>query len=314
MDRIKYFQIPFFAVVMGLSGLAIAYQKAHHIFAFPKFIYECLLFLSSILFLVILYFYAKKAVLFFEEVIKDFFHPIRINFFAAFSISLLLLSIAFYSYYPIISIPLWYFGTLLHLFMTFYVVSFWIRHNFEITHTNPVWFIPIVGNVLVPVIGVDLLPKEVSLYFFSVGIFFWILLSTIIFYRVIFHHQMAQKFIPTLFIFIAPPAVGFISYIKILNSFDFTANILLSIALFFAILLFFMGKSFLNLKFFISWWAFTFPLDAIAIAFMVAFQITHNTIYAIFGVGFLAIATVVIGYVSFQTVKNILYKEICIEE
>jgi len=314
MERIKHFPIPFFAVVMGLSGLAIAYQKAHHLFGFPKIVYELLMFSAAFAFIVIAILYLLKTFLFFDEVKADFFHPIRINFFAAISISLLLLSISFYFYYPLVAMVFWAFGTLIHLFMTFYVVSFWIRHNFEIVHTNPAWFIPIVGNVLVPVVGVDFLPKEVSLYFFSVGMFFWLVLGTIIFYRIVFHHQLPQKFIPTLFIFIAPPAVGFVAYMRIYGAFDFTATVLLNMALFFTVLLLFMWRSFLGLKFFISWWAFTFPLDAVAIAFMTAYQISGSLFYAAFGCLFLAIATLVVGYVAVITIINIRKKEICIEE
>lgn len=314
MERIKHFPIPFFAVVMGLSGLAIAYQKAYHLFGFLKIVYEVLMFAAAIAFVAVSFFYLLKTFLYFEEAKADFLHPIRINFFAAASISLLLLSIAFYFYYPLTAMILWAFGTLAHLFMTFYVVSFWIRHNFEITHTNPAWFIPIVGNVLVPVVGVDFLPKEVSLYFFSVGMFFWFVLGTIIFYRIIFHHQLPQKFIPTLFIFIAPPAVGFVAYMRIFGAFDFTAMVLLNMALFFTVLLFFMGRSFTGLKFFISWWAFTFPLDAVAIAFMSAYQISGSLIYKGLGVLFLIVATVVVGYVAAITALNIKNKQICVEE
>ena len=314
MERIKHFPFAFFAVVMGLRGLAIAYQKAHHLFGAPKIIYELLMFSALAAFIVIATIYLTKTILFFEEVKIDFMHPIRINFFAAISISLILLSIAFYFYFPLFSIILWTFGSAIHLFMTFYVVSFWIRHNFEITHTNPAWFIPIVGNVLEPIVGVDFMQKEVSLYFFSIGIFFWFVLGTIIFYRIIFHHQLAQKFMPTLFIFIAPPAVGFVAYMRIFGAFDFTAMFLLNMALFFTVLLFFMGKSFLGLKFFISWWAFTFPLDAVSIAFMSAYQITSSVIYMTLGLLLLAIASLVVGYVAATTIINIKRKEICIEE
>lgn len=314
MDRIKHFPIPFFAVVMGLSGLAIAYQKAHHLFGVPKIIYEVLMFSAAAAFVLIACLYLLKAFLFFDEVKADFLHPIRINFFAAVSISMLLLSIAFYFYYPLVSMVLWGFGTIIHLFMTFYVVSFWIRHNFEIVHTNPAWFIPIVGNVLVPVVGVDFLPKEISLYFFSVGMFFWLVLGTIIFYRIVFHHQLPQKFIPTLFIYIAPPAVGFVAYMRMFGAFDMTAMFLLNMALFFTVLLFFMGRSFVGLKFFISWWAFTFPLDAVAIAFMSAYQVGGSVVYAALGWMLLAVATLVVGYVAFITAVNIKKKEICVEE
>lgn len=314
MERLRHFPVPFFAVVMGLGGLAIAWQKAHHLFGTPKIVYEGLLFASAGLFLLFALLYSAKTVIFPDEAKSDFLHPIRINFFAAITISLLLLSIGFYSYYPILAIALWYLGAAGHLLMTFYVVSFWIRQNFDIAHSNPAWFIPIVGNVLVPIIGVDLLPKEISIFFFSIGLFFWIVLGTIVLYRIIFHHQLPQKFIPTLFIFIAPPAVGFLSYLRIVTAFDITAQMLLSMALFFGLLLLFMGRSFTGLKFFISWWAFTFPLDALSIALMVAYGITRSAVYKALGLFFLVLATLVIGYVFFQTLIHVRKREICIQE
>ena len=141
--------------------------------------------------------------------------------------------------------------------------------------------------------------------------FFWFVLGTIIFYRIIFHHQLPQKFIPTLFIFIAPPAVGFVAYMRIFGAFDFTAMVLLNMALFFTVLLFFMGRSFTGLKFFISWWAFTFPLDAVAIAFMSAYQVGGSPVYKGFGFLFLGVATLVVGYVAVITALNIKNKQIC---
>jgi tellurite resistance protein len=51
-------------------------------------------------------------------------------------------------------------------------------------------------------------------------------LFAIILNRIIFHNQFAPKFMPTLFILIAPPAIGFISYIKLTGSLDFFAQIL----------------------------------------------------------------------------------------
>lgn len=313
-SRLEHFPIAFFATVMGLTGLSIAYQKAYHLLNFPKIIFELLLFSSSIIFIYLILTYGLKFIKFPDQVKIDFFHPIRINFFAAVSISFLLLSIGYYSYFPIISVTLFFIGLILHTFMTFYVISFWIRHNFEINHTNPAWFIPIVGNVLIPIVGVDMLCVEISIFYFSIGLFFWIVLFTIVLYRIIFHNQLPIKFIPTLFILIAPPAVGFISYIKITTSYDFGAGLLYSVGMFFTLLITFMFKSFLKIKFFISWWAFTFPMAAITIANMVAYQITRCEIYKFFSYILLFTTTAIIMVVAYQTIKHIKKEEICIEE
>jgi nitric oxide reductase large subunit len=62
--------------------------------------------------------------------------------------------------------------------------------------------------------------------------FFWLVLFIIIFYRITFHQRLAEKLIPTLFIMIAPPALGFISYIRLTGTYDMVARLLLNVALF----------------------------------------------------------------------------------
>jgi tellurite resistance protein len=313
-ERIRFFPITLFAVVMGLAGLAIAYEKAHHLLGLPYFPFVTLLGISAILFVNHIIVYGIKAVRFPEEVKAEFFHPIRMNFFPAVSISILLLSVGAYSFAPIVAVTLWFIGTALHTLLTLYIFSYWIRNNFEITHSNPAWFIPIVGNVIIPIIGVDILGSEPMVFYFAVGIFFWLVLFTVVLYRIIFHHQLAVKFLPTLFILIAPPAVGFVSYLRITANYDLFALFLLDIGFFFTLLLFFMGRSFLRIKYFVSWWAFTFPLDAITIASTVAYQVTGYTFYRYTSYALLAIATTVIAVVAYQTLRHGRQREICIQE
>ena len=79
----------------------------------------------------------------------------KLAFVPTISISLLLLAIAAMHQAPALSKGLWVAGTVLHAGLTLYVMSSWIRHDkFEITHLNPAWFIPVVGNILVPIAGV----------------------------------------------------------------------------------------------------------------------------------------------------------------
>lgn len=313
-NRVQFFPIMMFAVVMGLSGLTIVFQKANEILKFDSLVGNILLIVDTIVFITILLVYIVKIVKYFDEVKKEFNHPIRINFFAASAISFLLVSVAYHPINQQIAMYLFFIGTFMQTFFTFYTIQFWINKNLEITHSNPVWFIPIVGNVLVPVAGYSFIDTNFLMYYFSVGIFFWIVLTSLLINRIIFHNQLMVKFIPTLFIFIAPPAVSFIAYVKMTGEFDMFASILYNLALFFSFLLIFMYKNFLNLKFFISWWAFTFPLAAVTIASMLAFSKTGLVFYSFLSYFFMIMTTVVVSIVAYKTLQYMMKKEICIME
>jgi tellurite resistance protein len=313
-QKIQFFPITSFAVVMGLTGLTIAFGKFYHLQWLPRIFYDISIFTVLALFLLFAVLYGLKLAFYTDEVKADFRHRVRINFFSAISISLLLLSIAFYTYYPILSIVFWWVGVGLHTVFMFKTISFWIQHNFEIQHFNPAWFIPVVGNILIPISGVDFAPVIFSYFYFAVGFFFWIVLFAIFLYRAVFHAQLPEKFIPTFFILLAPPAIGFVSYMRITASWDTFAIFLLFMAYFFVILLATMYKSFTKLKFFMSWWAFTFPLAAVTIASSVAFQITHYTGFEIIAWVMLVTTIAAIGIVAWQTIVHIRKGEICVKE
>ena len=153
------------------------------------------------------------------------------------------------------------------------------------------------------------------MFFFSLGIFFWIILTAILFNRIIFHGMLAQKFLPTLAIFIAPPAVAMLGYLRINNGeFDLFAEILLNIAIIFALILFALAKSFYKIKFFISWWAFTFPFAALTLALLVAYEKTSILLYYFLGFFSLILTTCIIIFVGIKTIQAIFRGEICKEE
>ena len=313
-NRLKFFPIMMYASVMGMSGLTIMYQKAALWLGFSALIGEVLMVITTVLFGVITLLYALKLLKYFSMVQKEFSHPVRINFFAAISISMAMLAIIYKEQNPFISALFWYPGALIHFYLTMHTISFWINNNQELDHSNPAWFIPIVGNVLIPVAGVGFASQGVLLYFFSTGIFFWVILFAILLNRIIFHHQMANKFMPTMFILIAPPAVGFIAYFKIYGVIDTFAMILFNLALFFTFLIAFMYKNFIRIQFFISWWAFVFPLAAMAISAMLMYHQSQDISLWVLSYTMIVATTVIISIVIYQTLLHIKKGDICVQE
>ena len=312
--RLSNFPVMFFAVVMGFGGLSLAWAKAHELLGITPLVGTVLSWLSLALFGTIAGFYIAKSIRYPSTLPHEFAHPVRVNFFAAISISLLILSMLEPAKQLRIDTLFWWSGLIMQSFLTLHVIRFWIERALETHHSSPAWFIPVVGNLIVPVSGVAHAPFGVLYFYFSVGIFFWLILFAILGYRLIFHPQMAQKFIPTLFIFIAPPAVGLLDYLKLFGTLDAVAAAFYNLALFFVLLLAFMYRRFFKLPFFISWWAFTFPLAAMTLATLVLLEKTAHPLFWPASWAMLGATTLMVGIVSYQTLRAIARREICIQE
>jgi len=118
---------------------------------------------------------------------------------------------------------------------------------------------------------------------------------------------------PTLFIFIAPPAVGFISWFNLVGGVDAFARVLYFVGLFFTLLLASQIRYFTRLKFFLSWWAYSFPIAAITIATLLMARETGLAVYTWLGAGLLGVLSLVIAMLVWRTVLAVTRKEICVE-
>lgn len=232
----------------------------------------------------------------------EFDHPVRSAFFSAIPIGLLLLASAVEPYHRDGAEMLWGIGAIVQLSFTVRVLARWIVHKHDILHANPAWFIPVVGNIVVPVLGVRLGQADMSWFFFSIGMLFWLPLLAIVLYRVIFHDDLPPRLAPTLFILVPPSAIGYLAYVGLTGHEDPFALMLVNAGLFTTMVLLVLAPRFIRLPFALSWWAFTFPLDAMALA---AMEHGHRAASPLWnGIGLLAlgIAAIVMAVVLTRTV------------
>ncbi|NWG22441.1 MAG: C4-dicarboxylate ABC transporter [Chloroflexi bacterium] len=319
--RLRYLPISFFAMVLGLAGTTIAFQRAEKLLGLPLAISGYLLVGATTAFLVVAALYIAKLIRHPDAVRHEFAHPIKINFFPTISISMLLLSIAFLQINADVSRLLWMAGTIVQTLFTIVIISNWMQHTtFQVNHSNPSWFIPVVGNVIIPITGVEHAPIDVSWFFFSIGLIFWIALFTIFLNRIIFHAPLAERLLPTLFIMIAPPAVGFVAYVKLMEhavdgfALDAFAKILYYFALFVLILLIAQYRQFITIKFYLSWWAYSFPVAAITIATILISSKTGGAFHQWLGYGLLVFLSILIVVLLVRTAGAIIQRQICVEE
>lgn len=314
-QRLQHFPLAFFSAVMGLAGLAMALNQAHRTLGWPAEAGLAITGAAILVFILLAGFYLAKTLRFPAAVKADLNHPVRMSFAATISVSLVLLSILTFPPLPQLSLGLWLAGTLLHLTITLYVLTSWVyQPHFEIHHINPAWFIPVVGNILAPIAGVQHAGLEIGWFFFSIGLLFWLVLFTIIIYRMVFHHPLPDRLLPTLFILIAPPAAGFLAYLRLTESLDTFARVLYYGALFLTLWLVLQAPRFLRLPFYLSWWAYSFPLAAMTVATLTMAQLTEAGWLHALSHLLLWLLVVVIGWLVLRTLLAVLRGQICVPE
>jgi len=308
MNKLAYLPIAIFASVMGMSGLTLGWLKAGQMgWPIASSIGWISAMLTTALLGILLLAYGIKTLTHRDAVIQEVKHPIKANFFAAIPIGLILVSTFWSNINPSVAAPIWWIGISAMLIATLLTMSSWIHHShYQIGHLNPAWFIPVVGNILVPIAGVRLGYVEVSWFFFSIGLVFWIILTALVMNRLIFHDALADRMRPTLFILLAPPAVGFVSYLS-LNSMalDTLARVLYYTALYLTLLLGMNAVKFLKLPFFISGWAYSFPIAAMTVASFEMSQLTGQFGYVALAWMLLATLSVVVLYLAYKTLRSL---------
>jgi len=315
LNRLKNFPISFLAICLGLIGFTLAWQKAEHILHLPFAISNYLLYFSLAVMAAVISLYIVKMIKYPTEVKKELNHPIKLNFYPILAKLLLITSLIYLSLDISISKYLWWSGVVVQSIFTIVIMSTWIRHEkFEIHHINPSWFIPVVGSIIIPIAGVKHFNPELSWFFFSIGFFWWLILTTIVFNRIIFHKPIAEKLIPTLFILFAPPVIGFIALTKLLGGLNVFGNLLYYFGAFLFILILFQAKMFIKLKFNLPWWAYSFPLDALTIGTLLMYEETKMPFFNIAAWAVFIFLNLIMILLIIKTLIAMKNKELCIEE
>ncbi|MCA1297013.1 SLAC1 anion channel family protein [Stappia indica] len=311
--RLMHFPVTFFAAVMGLAGFGLATRQIELALDLPFTASRLVIGATALVFLAIAVFFIAKGLRYPAALRAEWNHPVRIAFFPAITIGVLLISAGLLPVSEPLARGLWCAATVAHLAVTLGVVSAWISHRpFEQAHLTPAWFIPAVGNVLVPVAGVRLGYVEVSWFFFSVGILFWLVFLTLVFNRLIFHNPLPERLLPTLVILIAPPSAGFIAWQEINGgALDPLARVLYYVAVMFVLILLTQVHRLFRLPFTMSWWAYSFPLAAFTIASAHFGTRTGSEFHMAAMYATYAVLAVVIALLLVKTGRGILRGEIC---
>ncbi|RAI45803.1 SLAC1 anion channel family protein [Rhodoplanes roseus] len=312
-SRLANFPISFFATVMGTAGLSLATHRLELLLGAGHLASLTLGAAAALLFVAVAAVYLAKIARHWDAVVAEWHQPVRLSFFPTVSISLLLLALVALPVDRTAAGILWTLGAVLHFGFSLSILSVWIGHRpFEPPHLNPAWFIPAVGNIIVPLAGVPLGHVEVCWFFFSFGVLFWIVLMALVFNRLIFHDPMTERLLPTLMILVAPPSIGFLAYFKLDGGIiDALARFFFYAALGLFLLVATQVGRMMKISFALSWWAYSFPLAALTTASAVFAEAVGGSVLVGIFVTLYALLATVIAMLVVATVRAVAGGEIC---
>ncbi len=299
--------IAMFGMVMGAGGLGNAWTLAHAVLGVPALIGHALLALATTLFVLLVLVHLAKLLWHADAVREEFAHPVRSSFFPAVSVAAIVLSIGLRVPCEAAAQLLWWFGASLHLLLALTLIRRWIIKPQDESVLTPAWFIPVVGNILVPVGGAPLGHVEISWFFFSVGLVLWLSFFPIVLHRVLFAPELSARSLPTLFILLAPPSIGLSAYLAFTHGVAGPlADILYCFALFIAMLLASLWRHVSHGPFFMSWWAMTFPAAGWAGATLAFCHARPSDYAVVIAWAALGVASVIVAMVAARTAVHMV--------
>nr|XP_043638645.1 S-type anion channel SLAH2-like isoform X2 [Erigeron canadensis] len=268
------YPISSFGICLGISSQAMMWKNlastaSTHFLHISLKVNLVLWFISVALFVAVATAYIFKIIFYFEAVRREYYHPIRVNFFFAPWIALLFLAIGVPSS-VIINLPhfLWYILMTPFFILELKIYGQWMsggqRRLSKVA--NPSNHLSVVGNFVGALLGASMGLKEGPIFFFAVGMAHYTVLFVTLYQRLPTNETLPKELHPVFFLFVAAPSVASMAWAKINGSFDYGSRIAYFIAMFLYFSLAVRVNFFRGFKFSLAWWAYTFPMTGAAIA------------------------------------------------
>ena len=307
---LKFLGPPWFTVVLGLCGLAMAWLRATPLLGdVAGAVSVALAAIAAGVAAVLFVGTVLRAQRFPEALAEDFTHPVRQSIWAAAPIALVLLA-SLASAFVGVSVwtrGLWMLGAVLLLAMTVRLLARWLTWNEAARKAgfwpmvSPVLLMPVVGNVTLPLAGVSMGLPEWAMVQFAIGVFFWPIVTTLLIVRIGVQGLWPDRLLASTFITITPASlIG-------LDLLQFGAPVSLAWAMFGVALFFFLWSMSLfrrvvSQPFSINFWGLSFPLAAFS---ALTVRLAEGGLFQTFAVGLLAFTSAVIAFLAIATFKGL---------
>lgn len=313
---LKFLSPAWFSIVMGLTGLALAWFNAQARMGEPaRLLAMTLGAVAATVFVVLLVLSVRRAQQFPQDVAQDLTHPVRHAFVAAVPVGLLLLLALFVQVLGPSAwlATAWCVTAIAQMAVTWWVLSRWLQPAVPDPSGNtamwpgitPVLFIPVVGNVVAPLAGVALGFHTWSVMQLGIALFFWPMVLVLVLARRAAHSALPVRLLPTWFIAVAPPSVAGAVALQ-LDAPLWVAQMAWAVAMFTLLWVAPVARRAAVEGFHIGFWALSFPLAAFTNLTLKLSQATPaNTLLAGVAMAALVLTNVVVFMLALATWRGL---------
>lgn len=315
---LKFLVPGWFSVVMGLVGLALAWQGAVPVMGESATGVALVLgALAAAVCVVLLGLSVWRFNRYPAALAEDLRHPVRHAFVAALPVSVLLLATlgAALGFVGTVLDGVWALGALGQLWATVWVLQRWLLASPAPASpggaapafwpgVTPVLLIPVVGNVIAPLAGLPLGHPVWAMAQFGVGLLLWPVVVTLLLARRAVSGPLPERLLPTWFITVAPPSVIGLVALQLQLALPWVA-MLWGMALFFLLWVGGIARQAVSQPFSLSFWALSFPLAAFAGLTLRLSVVAAVPVLQMAGMVVLALASLVIFSLALGTYKGL---------
>lgn len=256
----------YFGMVLGLVGLGSAWRVATTLWGLPAVIGESIMVFGAVVWAMLTVGYIAKWWLARQEALDEAHHAIQCCFIGLLPASTSLMGVVLAPHAHRVAVAALVIGAVGQLaFGVFRSGGMW-RGGRELTTVTPVLFLPTVaGNLISAIAAGSLGFSSWGVLFFGIGFFNWIVMESVILFRLWTAPGLPDALRPTLGIQMAPPVVATVAYLANTHGLpDFFAQAMWGYGFFQLLMLLRLMPWVAKQPFAPSYWAFSFGITAIA--------------------------------------------------
>jgi tellurite resistance protein len=216
LSRVPAVPAAFFAMVLGLAGLAYAWRAARRIWGVPDVVSELLMLLAALVWVVLILLYAAKWIGKRDAAVKELSDPVQCCYVGLIGVTTMLIAGGLLPYSRFTAQMLFALGACFTgLFAIWRTGALW-QGGRDPGTTTAVLYLPLGAGSFVMASGLGAMGyADWGQLVFGAGFFSWLAIESVLLHRLLTAQPLPLALRPTLGIQIAPPTVGALAYLNV---------------------------------------------------------------------------------------------------